>query len=70
MVLESDDGNVVGVEIKAAGAVTAADAAGLRFLRDKLGPRFRFGAILYSGTEAISLGDRIAALPIAVLWAP
>jgi predicted AAA+ superfamily ATPase len=67
-VLESDQGNVVGVEVKAAGAVTAGDATGLRFLRDKLGQRFRSGAILHSGQQAVSLGDRISALPMDALW--
>lgn len=67
-VLESDEGSVVGIEVKAAGAVTADDATGLRFLRDKLGQRFRSGAILHSGQQAVSLGDRISALPMDALW--
>ena len=67
-VLESDEGSVVGVEVKGAGTVTPDDAAGLRFLRDKLGARFRFGAILNSGLQAVSLGDRISALPMDALW--
>ena len=68
MVLECDRGDVVGIEVKASGTVTASDAAGLRFLRDKLGPRFRFGAILHSGPETVSLGDRISAWPMDALW--
>ena len=68
VVLESDQGDVVGVEVKSSGTVTASDAAGLRFLRDKLGSRFRFGAILHSGSQTVSLGDRISAWPMDALW--
>lgn len=68
VVLEADQGSVVGIEVKSSGTVTAGDATGLRFLRDKLGPRFRFGAILHSGQQTASLGDRISALPMDALW--
>ncbi len=68
VVLEADDGSVVGIEIKAGTTVTASEAAGLRFLREKLGARFRFGAILHTGSTATNMGDRIWALPMETLW--
>lgn len=59
---------VVGVEIKAMAAPTAADAAHLCFLRDRLGDRFLSGAVLHTGPRAFVLADRIFALPICTLW--
>jgi predicted AAA+ superfamily ATPase len=68
VVLESDDGAVVGVEVKGSAGVSASDATGLRFLRDKLGSKFRFGVILHTRPAATNMGDRIWALPIETLW--
>lgn len=68
VVLESDDGAVVGVEVKGSASVSPSEATGLRFLRDKLGSRFRFGAILHAGPSATNMGDRIWALPMETLW--
>ena len=60
---------VVGIEIKAATNASARDARHLSFLRDRLGDRFVRGVVLYSGTAAIPLGERIHACPIGTLWA-
>ncbi len=68
VVIESDDGAVVAVEVKGSANVSASEAKGLRFLRDKLGAGFRFGAILHTGSAATNMGDRIWALPIETLW--
>jgi hypothetical protein len=40
LVLEHGDGRVVGIEVKAARSVSSRDAAGLRYLADRLGPRY------------------------------
>jgi uncharacterized protein len=39
-----------------------------RELRDKLGPRFKSGIIIYSGEHTLPLGNRIWAVPISGLW--
>jgi hypothetical protein len=44
-------------------------ARGLRLLRDKLGPRFKTGVIVYSGEHTLPIDDRIWALPISTLAA-
>jgi len=44
------------------------DSRGLRFLRDKLGTRFKAGAVLYTGDKTLPFGDRLAAVSIAGLW--
>jgi predicted AAA+ superfamily ATPase len=68
LVIESANGDVAGVEVKAAASVDAADTKGLRFLRDKLGHRFKGGAVVYSGAHTLALGDRLSAVPLAGLW--
>jgi hypothetical protein len=40
----------------------------LRYLRDKLGDRFRGGVALYLGSDTIPFGDRLAAVPLSGLW--
>lgn len=67
-VLEDKAGQVIGIEVKAAESVRAADFRGLRALQRRLGDRFRAGFVLYCGPEALGFGDRLACLPIAALW--
>jgi len=68
-VLERRDGTVVGIEVKAAASVSAADFRGLRRVRDALGERFRAGAVIYTGANTLPFGDRLAAIPLSGLWA-
>lgn len=66
--IESVTGDVAGVEVKAAASVDRSDSGGLRFLREKLGPRFAAAAVLYAGSATLELDDRIWAVPLAGLW--
>jgi len=68
LVLETPDGRVVGIEVKASATVRSEDFKGLRFLRDALGNRFRRGVVLYLGRESLSFGSRMSALPMSALW--
>lgn len=68
IVLESPDGRVVAIEVKAAATVRGRDAAGLALLRDRLGGRFVAGFVVHTGRAAVAVGDRITALPIDALW--
>lgn len=68
LVIEHAGGDVVGVEVKASATPRLGDAAGLAFLRDRLGDRFRQGIVLHLGPETLPLGDRISAVPLAGLW--
>lgn len=61
---------VVAIEVKATSAPKRDDAAHLAWLRDRLDERFLGGAVLHTGPSTFSLGDRIAAVPIASLWTP
>lgn len=68
MLVERTDGSVFGFEVKSATTANARDAAGLRFLRDRLRDRFKAGVVLHTGPLTASLGDRLWALPLAGLW--
>ena len=68
LIMELASGEVVGVEVKASATPRLRDAAGLRFLRDRLGDRFKLGVVLHLGSETIPLGERISAVPLAGLW--
>jgi predicted AAA+ superfamily ATPase len=68
VMLERNNGDIVGIEVKASATATADDFRGLSFLRDKLGTQFKAGAVLYAGNKTLPFGDRLAAVPIAGLW--
>jgi uncharacterized protein len=70
-VIESSDGRVIGVEIKASTVPRPEDAAPLRTLRDRLdraGAQFVVGVVLHTGDRRVRLGDRLIGLPLADLW--
>jgi predicted AAA+ superfamily ATPase len=67
-VLESADGRVVGIEVKAGSTVRSEDLAGLRHLESRLGSRFVAGYVLFTGQQTLPFGDRLRALPIEALW--
>lgn len=68
LVIEADDGRIVGIEVKAAATIDRGDFAGLEALREAAGARFHRGVVLYTGREPLPFGKRLFALPIASLW--
>jgi predicted AAA+ superfamily ATPase len=68
LILELPDGRVAGIEVKASSTVSRRDFRVLRLLHDRLGEQFIGGVVLHRGPEAVSFGDRLAALPIETLW--
>lgn len=68
IVMETPDGRVAGIEVKATSLPGRKDAKGLAYLRDKLGRRFVAGLVLHTGTTGGPFGDRLAAVPMDVLW--
>ncbi len=68
LVLETPDGRVAGIEVKARATPSRKDFKGLSFLREKLGKRFIAGVVLHTGTTGGSFGDRLAAAPMDALW--
>ena len=68
IVLERDDGMIVGIEVKAAATVKSGDFAGLRTLAEACKERFAYGVVLYDSTDLVPFGDRLAAAPLSSLW--
>lgn len=69
IIVESPDGRVAAVEVKAGPGAAPAAVRNLVSLRDRLGTRFVIGVVLHSGREGARLCDRIISLPISALWA-
>jgi predicted AAA+ superfamily ATPase len=68
LVLERRGGALVGIEVKSAATVSAADFKGLRALAEIAGQRFQRGIVLYTGAEIVPFGAGLFALPVEALW--
>ncbi|MFT4189096.1 MAG: ATP-binding protein [Aeromicrobium sp.] len=68
VVIELDDGSVIGVEVKSAMSFNAKQFKGLARLRDRLGDRFIAGVVLNTGQEGYRYADRLYGAPISALW--
>lgn len=68
IVLERDDGQVAGIEVKASATVRAADFGGLRRLVEACRQRFACGVVLYDGKDVVPFGDKLFAAPLSSLW--
>jgi predicted AAA+ superfamily ATPase len=68
IVLERDDGMIVGIEVKATATVKARDFAGMKALAAACGDRFAYGVVLYDGADVVPFGDKLAAAPLSCLW--
>lgn len=68
LILETADGRIAAIEIKSAATLRGKDTRWITKIRDKVGARFAAGLILHTGPQALPFGDRLAAVPIDVLW--
>lgn len=60
---------LVGIEVKASTSVGPADFRHLRYLKERSTQRkFRRGIVLYTGSQVLSYGDDMYAVPFSVLW--
>ena len=66
IVLERDDGALVGIEVKANATVASDDFSGLRKLAEATKHRFNFGVVLYDGDVVVQLAQ-LAAAPVSCL---
>ncbi len=67
LILERDDGAVIGFEVKVARTVDSDDTKHLRWLRDQIGERFIDGVVVTTGQYAYRRDDGIAVVPLALL---
>lgn len=68
IVLERDDGMIVGIEVKASATVKSGDFAGLRTLAEACKDRFAYGVVLYDSKDLVPFGEKMAAVPLSALW--
>lgn len=68
LVLELDDGSLIGLEVKSSRSFSAKHFTGLARLRDQLGDRFVAGIVLNTGSAGYRYSDRLYGAPIAALW--
>jgi predicted AAA+ superfamily ATPase len=68
IVVERDDGMVVGIEVKASATVATSDFSGMRKLAAACGEKFVFGVVLYDGDTVVPFGPKLIAAPISCLW--
>ncbi|HET8643415.1 MAG TPA: ATP-binding protein [Pseudonocardiaceae bacterium] len=68
VVIETPDGRIIGVEVKAGATVRTEDLGGLRNLASLVGDRFIAGYVLYTGQQTLPFGPKIRALPMDALW--
>jgi predicted AAA+ superfamily ATPase len=67
-VLESAQGELVGVEVKWRSTLHAGDFRGLRWLQSAVPERFRLGVVFYTGERSLPMGERLWAIPVSALW--
>ncbi len=70
LVIELDDGGILGFEIKTGSRVPGNELKPLKKLRDAVGPNFRAGYALYLGDRSYTFEDRIHVVPLDRLWTP
>jgi predicted AAA+ superfamily ATPase len=68
-VIECEERQIWGIEVKASATVSAGDLRRLNRLRDATGDKFRCGIVLYDGETALPFGEQMFAVPVAELWA-
>lgn len=69
LVVETGEGAITGIEVKASSTVANNDFRGLRLLRDRLGTSFLGGVVLNLGQRSYTYEDRLHVLPLDRLWA-
>jgi len=68
IVLEFDDGSILGIEVKSSSTPRAEHFSGLRALSERLGDRFLGGVVLGLGESSLPFGPRLWSLPVSALW--
>jgi predicted AAA+ superfamily ATPase len=69
IIAETNDGRVIGIEVKAAVTVTGRDFRHLEKLDAKLGRDFVHGYVIHLGQSTLSFGEKLTAIPLGALWA-
>ncbi len=69
LIVERDDGALLGIEIKSAATITGNDFKHLRWFKENIADDRSFtGIVLYAGEHAGSFGDGLWAVPFSDIW--
>jgi predicted AAA+ superfamily ATPase len=69
LVERRSDGALLGIEVKASQSATRDHFKHLEWFRDNLAKDRPFqGCVLYTGSSALSFGDRLRAIPMSIFW--
>lgn len=68
--IENEDGDILGVEVKAGSAVSKDMFKHMLWFKEKMAADKNFkGIVLYTGENIVSFGENLWAVPISSLWA-
>jgi len=66
--VETRNGGLLAIEVKAASTVLPADFRHIRFLSESLPDNFLRGIVLYQGDKVIQFDKKLFAIPVSALW--
>jgi len=67
--VENEDGDLLGIEVKASSTVTKDNFKHIRWFKENLATKRSFiGIVLYTGELPLSFGDNMWSIPIGMLW--
>lgn len=68
VVIERNDGALIGVEVKAGATVNEQDFKGMHKLAAASGGDFKLGVVVYDGDKTLRFGESFFAAPISCVW--
>ncbi len=68
IVLETPNGEVVGIEVKSGAHVGSEAFKGLKALKEHSGKKFKRGIVIYTGNKAVAFDEDMYAVPVQQLW--
>ncbi len=67
-VLESQEGEIVGIEVKSTSKISSKNFRNLEVLKSDIKEKFKCGIVLHLGKNTAQFGDQLYAVPLASLW--
>ena len=68
-VIERNNGDIIGIEVKSDMVIKQEDFKGLKVLKEAVGGKFVKGIVVYTGNEIVPFGEDMWAVPVCYLWA-
>ncbi|MEN3001354.1 MAG: ATP-binding protein [Armatimonadota bacterium] len=68
LLIEDEQGRLLGIEVKASATVGAEDFRHLRALAEWAASRWAGGVVLYLGRTQVPFGEKLWAMPVSSLW--